>query len=57
MRDARPVKGPEKYEGFVYERPDGLRFGVRRSVDHGETIDVIESGNSEIDRGFKVHWR
>jgi hypothetical protein len=48
---------PIDYKGPVYERPDGLRFGVRRSIDYGETIDVIESGNSGIKNGFKVHWR
>jgi hypothetical protein len=45
------------YDGIWYKRSDGAVFGVRQSLDSGLTIDIIESGNSNVSRRFKVHQR
>jgi hypothetical protein len=52
-----PVETRSNYEGQWYKRPDGLIFGVRISRRHGITIDIIESSNPLLPRGFKVHGK
>jgi hypothetical protein len=46
---AKQVPNPEGYDGNVFQRPDGTRFGVRISKTSGETIDIFKStGVSKI---------
>ena len=40
--------------GVWYRLPDGTEFGIRRSEDHGLTIDV---DSAALAPGFKVHQR
>lgn len=54
---ARPVSGPTGYRGQVFERRDGIQFGLRISHDSGQTIEVIGGNTKNIPRGFKVHFR
>jgi hypothetical protein len=55
LRDALPAEAPSGYEGHVYRRPDGLQFGIRRSRDFGETIDIMNAPDFGLTRGLKVH--
>ena len=48
MDGAVEVPAPKSYVGRLFQRPDGSRFGLRESVDHGETIDVIKSLDESI---------
>ena len=53
---AKEVSPPRGYEGRAFERPDGTRFGIRKSEDYGETIDVINSNDETIfPKGYKFH--
>jgi len=56
LKDAKPVEAPLHYEGVVYQRPDGVRFGFRTSGS-GETIDIIDSASSGLSNDFKVHQK
>ena len=49
------IQSPPGYRGIWYRRPDGAIFGVRRSDDHGITVDVIQNNNPHIPNGYKVH--
>ena len=44
-----------RYDGSLFQRPDGTQFGIRKSKEWGETIDVFKSPNSKIKPGTKVH--
>lgn len=54
LRDAKQVPAPQRYPGTVYERPDGVTFGLRRSNRSGETLEIID-GKGLIKNNFKVH--
>lgn len=51
------VRSPVGYRGLWYRRPDGAIFGVRRSEDHGITIDVIQNNHPDVVNGYKVHQK
>ena len=50
-----PTQARPGYDGHWFARPDGSIFGVRRSVSHGITMDVIRSNNPKIPNSVKVH--
>jgi hypothetical protein len=55
MPGSQMVPSPPGYRGLWYRRPDGSVFGVRRSEEHGVTIDVIQNKDPHIPNGYKVH--
>jgi len=56
MDGAVEVPAPKSDVGRLFQRPDGSRFGLRESVDHGETIDVMKSlDESILEKGYKLH--
>lgn len=47
---------PSRCNGLTYRRADGTVIGVRRSEEHGLTIDIINSlGNPQLRSGLRVH--
>jgi hypothetical protein len=44
MANARRIDPGARYDGVWYDREDGTRFGLRLSVDHGLTLEVIKGG-------------
>lgn|GEM_PF-6465029 len=53
---AKEIEPPRGYDGKAYQRPDGTEIGVRRSVEYGETLDVLKSADETIlKNGYKVH--
>lgn len=46
-----------RYNGVRYQREDGSIFGLRLSRDYGLTLDVLESNNSAVRDGFRIHQR
>jgi hypothetical protein len=53
---AKDIESPRGYDGKAYRRPDGTEIGVRQSVEHGETLDVLKSTDETIlENGYKVH--
>jgi hypothetical protein len=57
MAGAVPVQTPRSYNGLWFDRPDGMRFGLRLSDDYGPTIDVMRSDKPPFEDGLKVHRR
>jgi len=57
MDGARPVETPKNYRGLYFERPDGLRFGLRLSEASGQTIDIFRSGHPSFPNDMKVHQK
>jgi hypothetical protein len=51
------VRSPPDYQGVWYQRTDGTIFGVRRSPQHGITLDVIQNDHPLVRGGFKVHQK
>lgn len=51
------VQPPPGYLGLWYRRPDGSISGVRRSEEHGITIEVIQHSHSTVRNGYKVHQK
>jgi hypothetical protein len=51
------VRSPSNYEGHWYQGTNGFIFGIRRSVDHGMTFDVIDHNHPALRNGFKVHQK
>lgn len=47
---------PQGYDGKAYQRLDGTVVGVRQSIEHGETLDVLKSSDeTTLKNGYKVH--
>jgi hypothetical protein len=56
MANARRIEPDVRYDGVWYERDDGTRFGLRLSVDHGLTLEVVRGGYYLPD-GLRFHQR
>lgn len=54
---AQVVPSPPGYLGLWYRQSDGSIFGVRRSEEHGITLDVIRSNHPAVRSGDKVHQK
>jgi hypothetical protein len=57
MYGAWPIATPRNFNGLWFERSDGTQFGLRWSVKHGPTIEIIRSDSPLIRRGLKVHQK
>ncbi len=57
LAGAVPVTTRREYNALRFDRPDGVRFGLRLSDDHGPTIDIGESNDPLIPQNLKVHRR
>jgi hypothetical protein len=56
LKNAAGPESDKDYDGKVYQLPDGERFGLRISKNHGETIDVMSRATTQLDRNLKIHW-
>jgi hypothetical protein len=57
LDSATEIEKSGTYNGRMFERADGVRFGIRKSMRFGETIDIFDSETIGLGRGFKVHQR
>ncbi len=57
LSGAARVRGPDSYDGLVFERLDGSLIGIRNSTRYGRTIDVLKSNSPIIPNGFRIHQR
>jgi hypothetical protein len=55
LTNAEPLPNNGRYEGTIYQRPDGTKFGIRESRQNKETIDVFETRNPLLQPNTKVH--
>jgi hypothetical protein len=57
MNGARQIEPRIDYDGVRYQRQDGSIMGLRLSLDHGLTLDILHSTDPVIPNGFRVHQR